>query len=88
MLLMVRSFWVSRAIYVAADLGLADLLKDEPKSSEELAQATATHAPSLYRLMRSLAKYFATSRQAGVPNPSCGLFGARRRRCLYSLTND
>jgi hypothetical protein len=55
MLQMVRGFWVSRAIYVAADLGLADLLKDEPKSSEELAQATATHAPSLYRLMRALA---------------------------------
>jgi methylase of polypeptide subunit release factors len=55
MLQMVRGFWVSRAIYVAANLGLADLLKDEPKRSEDLAQATATHAPSLYRLMRALA---------------------------------
>ncbi len=52
---MVRGFWVSRAIYVAAQLGLADLLKNGPKSSEQLAQATAMHPPSIYRLMRVLA---------------------------------
>jgi len=52
---MVRAFFASRAIYVAAKLGLADLLKDEPKSSEELAQATGTDASALYRLMRTLA---------------------------------
>ena len=48
-------FWVSRATYVAAKLGIADLLKDGPKSSEELAQLTDTHAPSLYRVIRALA---------------------------------
>lgn len=48
-------FRVSRATYVAAKLGIADLLKDGPKSSEELAQLTDTHAPSLYRVMRALA---------------------------------
>ena len=52
---MVRAFFASRAIYIAAKLGLADLLKDEPKSSEELAQATGTDASALYRLMRTLA---------------------------------
>jgi len=35
----------------ARDLGL---LKDGSRSSEELAQATATHAPSLYRVLRLL----------------------------------
>ncbi len=55
MLRMISGFWVSRAIYVAAQLGLADLLKEGPKSCEEIVHATATHAASLYRLLRVLA---------------------------------
>ena len=55
MLRMIAGFRISRAIYVAAKLGVADLLKGGPKSSEELAQLTGTHAPSLYRVMRALA---------------------------------
>jgi hypothetical protein len=47
--------WVSHIIYVAAKLGLADLLGKGPMSAEELAGPTGTHAPSLYRLMRTLA---------------------------------
>lgn len=47
--------WVTRCIHVAADIGLADALGDSPKSVQELAQATNTHAPSLYRLLRCLA---------------------------------
>ena len=31
------------------------LLKDGPRASEDLARATGTHAPSLYRLLRALA---------------------------------
>ncbi len=55
MLRMISGFRVSRAIYIAAKLGIADLLKDGPKSSEELGQATGTHAPSLHRVLRVLA---------------------------------
>jgi hypothetical protein len=54
MLQIMTGFRVSRATYVAAKLGIADLLKDGSKSSEELAQLTDTHAPSLYRVMRGL----------------------------------
>lgn len=54
MLQMIQGFWVSRALYVAAKLGIPDLLKDGPKSSAELAQATGTHGPSLYRVLRAL----------------------------------
>jgi len=46
---------ISKPIYVAAELGIADLLADGPKSIEELAQASQSHAPSLYRVMRALA---------------------------------
>jgi len=47
--------WVSQIVYVAAELGLADLLAQGRKSADELAGVTGTHAPSLFRLMRTLA---------------------------------
>lgn len=47
--------WVSHIIYVAAKLSLADHLGKGPMTAEQLAGPTATHAPSLYRLMRTLA---------------------------------
>jgi ubiquinone/menaquinone biosynthesis C-methylase UbiE len=50
-----RSFWVSRAIYVAVELGIADLLSDGPRTVADLAEASKTHAPSLYRVLRLLA---------------------------------
>lgn len=43
------------AIFVAAKLGIADLLADGPKSAAELADATSMHEHSLYRLLRSIA---------------------------------
>ena len=52
---MASGYWVSRSLYVAAKLGIADLLKDSPKSCDELATATGTNAPSLYRVLRALA---------------------------------
>ena len=45
---------VSTALSLAAELGLADLLAEGPRSSDELAQATATHPQSLYRVLRLL----------------------------------
>src|SRR5277367_139688 len=44
----------SRYLHVAAQLSLADHLADGPKTAEELAGPTGTHAPSLYRLLRTL----------------------------------
>lgn len=54
---MMNAYRMSQSISVAAKLGIADLLADGPKSSEELAKATESHAPSLYRLLRSLASF-------------------------------
>lgn len=50
----ISGFWISRAVYIIAKLGIPDLLKDGPKSSNELAAETSTHAPSLYRVLRAL----------------------------------
>jgi hypothetical protein len=47
--------YVSRALHLAAKLGLADLLKDGPRDGHDLAAATQTHAPSLTRMVRLLA---------------------------------
>jgi hypothetical protein len=55
MLQLMSGFWISRCVYIAAKLGIADLLKDGPKSAEELAAASGAHAPSLFRVLRALA---------------------------------
>ncbi len=52
---MTTGYWISQAIYVAAKLGIADLLKDGPQSCVALATATGADAASLFRLMRALA---------------------------------
>lgn len=46
---------VAQAIYVAAELGVADLLRSGPRPVAHLARATGTDAPSLYRVLRALA---------------------------------
>lgn len=50
-----QGFYVTRAIGVAADLNLAEHLKNGSKSISELAKLTDTHEESLYRMMRMLA---------------------------------
>jgi O-methyltransferase domain/Dimerisation domain len=51
---MATAYWLSQAIYVAAKLGIADLLKDGSQSYVALATSTGSDAPSLFRLMRAL----------------------------------
>ena len=50
-----HGFRVSQALYVAASLGLADLLADGPKSADALAATTGANADALYRVLRALA---------------------------------
>src|SRR5262245_6160847 len=52
---MAMGHFAPRALALAAQLELADLLKDGPRSAPDLAAATQTHAPSLARLARFLA---------------------------------
>jgi ubiquinone/menaquinone biosynthesis C-methylase UbiE len=47
-------FYVSSALYVAAKLGISDLMADGPKDSGELAKAAGAHAGALHRVMRLL----------------------------------
>jgi Dimerisation domain len=52
---LINGYQVSQALHVAATLGLADQLKDGPKSYDVAAEACAAHPTSLYRLLRALA---------------------------------
>lgn len=61
----------TQAVYVAATLGIADLLVDGPKSVDELARARNADAPSLYRVLRALA--------------SLGIFVEQEKR-VFALT--
>ena len=48
---------MSRALYVLAELGIADHLEAGALSANDLAQATATHGPSMHRLLRMMAGF-------------------------------
>jgi hypothetical protein len=52
---LVNGYQLSQALSVAATLGVADLLADGPRTSDELADATDSHPDALYRLLRALA---------------------------------
>jgi hypothetical protein len=51
----IDGYQLARCVQVAAELGLADLLKDGGRSSDELAALTGTQPQALFRLMRALA---------------------------------
>jgi len=52
---MTTASWAAVLLHAAAKFGLADHLADGPRSAADLAGPTNTHAPSLHRLMRTLA---------------------------------
>jgi hypothetical protein len=54
---MATGFFLSRLVYVAAKLGIADLLAGDRKSADELAAATGCDAGTLYRFMRTLTNF-------------------------------
>lgn len=52
---MITGGQIAQAVHAAVQLNIPDLLIDGPKSAEELAQQSRTHAQTLYRLLRALA---------------------------------
>jgi Dimerisation domain len=53
-LAMIVGFWQSRALAVATELELADLIAQKPLHVDILAAQTKSHSPSLFRLLRAL----------------------------------
>jgi hypothetical protein len=52
---LISGYTISQAVYVAAKLGVADLVAERPLRVEEVAAATGADPPSLYRFLRALA---------------------------------
>jgi hypothetical protein len=65
----------THALSVAAQLELADLMKDSPQSVTALAAATRTHLPTLVRLMRMLC-HMGVFAEAAPGQFSCTPLGA------------
>lgn len=72
------AYQASRALHVSLRLGLPDLLAAQPESLAELARKTGAHAPSLHRLIRTLAGYGVFS-EAADGRFSLGPLGAALR---------
>jgi hypothetical protein len=47
--------WLTQALYVTVKLGIADALRDGPRSAEDVATAVGTDPGATYRVMRALA---------------------------------
>ncbi|MEK7214145.1 MAG: methyltransferase dimerization domain-containing protein, partial [Chloroflexota bacterium] len=52
---MIAGSWVSQCLYVAAKLGVADVLEDGPLALDALAEAVGADADPLRRVLRALA---------------------------------
>jgi O-methyltransferase domain/Dimerisation domain len=60
---MVVGLWVPQAIHAAAELGLADVLREKPLGSRVVAERLGTHPDATDRLMRALAVLGLLARQ-------------------------
>src|SRR5512143_282207 len=52
---LIGGYRITQMVYVAAKLGIADLLAAGPRTAEELAAAAGAHPRTLHRLLRALA---------------------------------
>lgn len=67
---MVLDVVIARCLYVAAELRIADLMQDGPRSVDDLARETGMHPEALHRVLRTLA--------------SVGFFRETEARCFAS----
>ena len=51
------AYWASRCLHLAAELGVADALGEEPRAAEALAAALGVKAGPLHRVLRCLANH-------------------------------
>ncbi|MBY0228156.1 MAG: methyltransferase [Gemmataceae bacterium] len=89
---LISGYWLSQAVYVAAKLGLADLVADGSKSVDELASLTGTHPEALYRLLRALASVGVFREEAGrfaqTDESACLRTGPATQRALAIMNGE
>jgi hypothetical protein len=59
------AYWASRCLHVAAELGVADVLGEEPQTAEALAATLGVKADPLGRVLRCLTNYGVFEMQGG-----------------------
>jgi len=52
---LIRGYWTTQAIFVAAELRIADLLANGPRNPDDLANEAGVQGDMLYRVLRALA---------------------------------
>jgi hypothetical protein len=72
-----RQTLLARVLGIAAELGIADLVADSPKSAEALAAVTGAHADALYRVLRMFASHEVTTRNAFISRRVQLFYGQR-----------
>ncbi len=85
---LVDDMYFLHTIFAAAQLGIADLLNNGPRSIADLAEATGTHALSLYRLLRALASRGVFHEDADGRFSLTSLAGPLRRDAPDSVHNS
>jgi len=91
---LIGGYRISQSIYVAVELGIPDLLAHGPRTTSELATATAAHDGNLQRLLRFLAsaglftevaphKFELTRLGAGLRSDIAGSPGTLARMLLH-----
>ena len=93
MMQMIGAKLVTKPLYLAAKLGVADLLAEGPCHVDDLATRTETHPPSLYRVLRALASVgvFAEGPErhfANTPMSQMILSGPGSMRAMVLWLND
>lgn len=80
-------YWVSRCLHVAAELGVADALGEEPQTAEALAASLNVQAQPLGRVLRCLANHgvFAMQGDRFAHNGASRLLATDARPSLRSL---
>ena len=87
MALFVRSFQISKMLQIAATLELADRIKDEAKSADELARECGADPAMLLRLCRALAAFdiFAVDANGIVSQTAALLFSVGTQSRLFTM---
>ncbi len=85
MMRLLNGFRVTQALAVAARLGLADLLADGARSSDDLASVVGAHPDALYRLLRALASLGVFVEEEGRRFARTPLCDVLRERHLASM---
>jgi hypothetical protein len=92
---MAMGFAVPFLLRAAAQLRLADHLADGPRTADQLAEITGTHAPALHRLLRTLACIGIFSQDESglfsltpLAEPLCSSAPGSVRTSILSITGD